>query len=167
MEWWCHKFREFTGGIGKLHSWLPIWLIIFVLFASACQSNIAANAGIDLDASTTPVVGPTAPPPIISTVVAPQSQQTFSPLSNDELSATVTVINGQPEQNQVDATTSDEVAGIQPTTSPPSSPQPTFTAPALAQTQPWDHYWLRRPIPEGGTVWTDKAYPYGSNRSGT
>ncbi|MCP4426816.1 MAG: M23 family metallopeptidase, partial [Chloroflexi bacterium] len=30
-----------------------------------------------------------------------------------------------------------------------------------------EHYWLRRPIPEGGTVWTDKEYPYGSTRGGT
>jgi murein DD-endopeptidase MepM/ murein hydrolase activator NlpD len=51
---------------------------------------------------------------------------------------------------------------------PPSpTPAPTFTPPALPYTQPWEHYWLRRPVPEGSSVWTDKAYPYGSTRGGT
>ena len=44
---------------------------------------------------------------------------------------------------------------------------PTFTPPALPNTSPWEHYWLRRPIPEGGTVWTNKSYPYGHTRGGT
>lgn len=30
-----------------------------------------------------------------------------------------------------------------------------------------EHFWLRRPVPQGGTVWTDKYYPYGGTRSGT
>ncbi len=47
------------------------------------------------------------------------------------------------------------------------TPQPTFTPPALPQTALDEHYWLRRPIAEGGTVWTDKTYPYGSTRGGT
>jgi murein DD-endopeptidase MepM/ murein hydrolase activator NlpD len=47
------------------------------------------------------------------------------------------------------------------------TPQPTFTPPALPLTSPDEHYWLRRPIAEGGTVWTDKTYPYGSTRAGT
>lgn len=48
-----------------------------------------------------------------------------------------------------------------------STPQPTFTPPALAFTSTEEHYWFRRPIPEGGTVWTDKVYPYGSTKGGT
>jgi murein DD-endopeptidase MepM/ murein hydrolase activator NlpD len=44
---------------------------------------------------------------------------------------------------------------------------PTFTPPALPQTPPWEHYWLRRPVAEGGIVWTDKVYPYGGSRGGT
>lgn len=39
--------------------------------------------------------------------------------------------------------------------------------PQLPQTSPEDHYWMVRPIEEGGVVWTDKFYPYGSTRNGT
>ena len=53
------------------------------------------------------------------------------------------------------------------TAEPSPTPQPTFTPPALPFTSPNEHYWLRRPIAEGGTVWTDKAYPYGGTRGGT
>jgi murein DD-endopeptidase MepM/ murein hydrolase activator NlpD len=53
------------------------------------------------------------------------------------------------------------------TVEPSPTPQPTFTPPALPFTSPNEHYWLRRPIAEGGTVWTDKAYPYGSTRGDT
>lgn len=48
-----------------------------------------------------------------------------------------------------------------------ATPQPTFTPPALPQTANEDHYWLRRPVGEGGVVWTDKFYPYGGTRGGT
>ncbi len=47
------------------------------------------------------------------------------------------------------------------------TPPPTFTPPALPFTTNDEHFWLQRPIPEGGTVWTDKSYPYGSTRGGT
>jgi murein DD-endopeptidase MepM/ murein hydrolase activator NlpD len=50
---------------------------------------------------------------------------------------------------------------------PSPTPMPTFTPPALPFTSPNEHYWLRRPIADGGTVWTDKAYPYGGTRGGT
>ena len=56
-----------------------------------------------------------------------------------------------------------------PTATPSATPTvpPTFTPPALPFTSANEHYWLRRPIPEGGTVWTDKVYPYGSTRGDT
>jgi len=46
------------------------------------------------------------------------------------------------------------------------TPFPTYTAPARPEASPWDHYWFGRPVPAGSAVWTDKAYPYGSTRSG-
>jgi murein DD-endopeptidase MepM/ murein hydrolase activator NlpD len=54
-----------------------------------------------------------------------------------------------------------------PTDTPSPTPPPTFTPPALPFTSPNEHYWLRRPIAEGGTVWTDKSYSYGGTRGGT
>ncbi|MEM9775537.1 MAG: M23 family metallopeptidase [Chloroflexota bacterium] len=47
------------------------------------------------------------------------------------------------------------------------TPAPTFTVPALPQTSAEDHYWLLRPVEEGGIVWTNKTYSYGSTRNGT
>jgi murein DD-endopeptidase MepM/ murein hydrolase activator NlpD len=29
-----------------------------------------------------------------------------------------------------------------------------------------EHYWFQRPVAQGGVVWTDKYYPYGSTRNG-
>lgn len=52
------------------------------------------------------------------------------------------------------------------TPTPTETPPPTFTPPALPGTSSNEHYWFYRPIPEGGTVWTDKTYPYGSTRQG-
>ncbi|MFK7801583.1 MAG: peptidoglycan DD-metalloendopeptidase family protein [Anaerolineae bacterium] len=46
------------------------------------------------------------------------------------------------------------------------TPAPTFTLPALGETSAEDHYWMIRPIPEGGIVWTDKSYSYGSTKGG-
>ena len=50
---------------------------------------------------------------------------------------------------------------------PTATPPPTFTPPALPQTSADEHYWFRRPVEEGGIVWTNKHYPYGSTRGGT
>ena len=56
---------------------------------------------------------------------------------------------------------------VMPTATSSPTPMPTFTPPALPNTSPWEHYWLRRPIAEGGIVWTNKTYPYGHTRGGT
>ena len=56
---------------------------------------------------------------------------------------------------------------VEPSPTITPTPAPTFTPPSLPYTSPNEHYWLRRPIKDGGTVWTDKAYPYGHTRSGT
>lgn len=46
-----------------------------------------------------------------------------------------------------------------------ATPGPTFT-PAAMVGAAIDHFWLSRPIAEGGVVWTNKIYPYGSTRGG-
>jgi murein DD-endopeptidase MepM/ murein hydrolase activator NlpD len=47
-----------------------------------------------------------------------------------------------------------------------ATPIPTFTPPALPGTSANEHYWLRRPVPDDGVVWTNKVYPYASTRGG-
>jgi murein DD-endopeptidase MepM/ murein hydrolase activator NlpD len=60
-------------------------------------------------------------------------------------------------------------AAVPPTSEPEAEPTPaaTFTPPAPGQPSPHEHFWLGRPVPQGGVVWTDKVYPYGSTRGGT
>ena len=55
------------------------------------------------------------------------------------------------------------------TTAAPASPTPgpTFTPPPPPDSGSLDHYWLVRPVAEGGVVWTNKTYPFGSTRGGT
>ena len=56
-----------------------------------------------------------------------------------------------------------------PTSTLPATPTPgpTFTPPPPPDDSSKDHYWLLRPIAEGGVVWTNKVYPFGSTRGGT
>lgn len=54
-----------------------------------------------------------------------------------------------------------------PAAEPPTpTPGPTFTPPPPSGPVT-DHFWFFRPIADGGTVWTNKIYPYGSTRGGT
>lgn len=101
------------------------------------------------------------PPPVLVTVSLSSERSSFSPLSAGELAETAT-INAQ-AQSTPQQTLPAETATIPP---PTETPLPTFTPPALPKTPEWEHYWLRRPVPEESTVWTDKAYPYGSTRGG-
>ena len=52
------------------------------------------------------------------------------------------------------------------TVSPTATAGPTFTPPPPPPPTT-DHFWFYRPIAEGGVVWTNKIYPYGSTRGGT
>ena len=103
----------------------------------------------------------TLPPAAI--VVEPANRPSFDPsAARDEAT----------EQAEVES--GDQPAIASPiASSEPSAPEetatalPTFTPPSSPESSPWDHFWLYRPVPEGGAVWTDKAYPYGSTRGGT
>jgi murein DD-endopeptidase MepM/ murein hydrolase activator NlpD len=100
---------------------------------------------------------------LIVTISAPQDQQSFS-LEDIEDSATT-----QAQQNQVPTATLSAVQASKSAVadaSSTSSPLPTFTIPSAPETQPWEHFWLNRPVPDGEAIWTDKAYPYGSTRGG-
>ena len=53
------------------------------------------------------------------------------------------------------------------TSGPTNTPLPTFTPPPGIENTVPDHFWLQRPIADGGVVWTDKSYPYGGTKGKT
>jgi len=139
---------------------------IFLISSAACNTGTGSDAPAQLLPSTPIVTKSIAPPPVIITVLSSQDRQSFRPLSEVDLAATAT---GEAASESTAILPiehlSTETPQLPPTST--STPLPTFTPPALPETSPGEHYWLRRPIPEGSAVWTDKAYPYGSNRDGT
>jgi murein DD-endopeptidase MepM/ murein hydrolase activator NlpD len=150
--------------------------IFGVLLITSCQAEVIANAAVVQDADTMEMIAdPTATllPAVITnlppaTAVAmpptpttiPTSMPSFSAVDPDEL-----VENKSEGETAVTNPTTADTA--EPTATETATPIPTFTPPALPFTSDEDHYWLKRPIPEGGTVWTDKVYPYGSTKGGT
>lgn len=128
----------------------------------ACQPATSPPTTTPGALSVVSQASPTAPPPVLVTVSAPSEERTFSALSESELAATAT---GEAQTQSVIAETP-EAADPSTSSGPTVTPPPTFTPPALPKTPEWEHYWLRRPVPEDSAVWTDKAYPYGSNRGG-
>jgi len=107
----------------------------------------------------------TPPPPVIVTVSSPDNGRSFEPIT---VEATTTVTNTE-EDFDYEATVirEDAATETQPTSEQTTTILPTYTPPASPEPSPWDHYWLRRPVPQGTAVWTDKAYPYGNTRGGT
>lgn len=106
------------------------------------------------------------PPPVVVKVETPQNHPSFRPMDTGQVAATATS-NASPifdlNPDEVPEVESPLIAQEEPT----ATSAPTFTPPKEPQDSPWDHFWLRRPVPEGSAVWTDKAYPYGSDRGGT
>lgn len=135
-------------------------LLLLVLIASCSSSSKP-----DLDQGDMPsgpdIIESPAPPPVIITIISPDGRQSFRPISEIDLGATATIKADLLLEEQIPTGTPQ-----QPPTATPTL-MPTFTPPSLPRTSPAEHYWLRRPVPEGSAVWTDKAYPYGSNRDGT
>jgi murein DD-endopeptidase MepM/ murein hydrolase activator NlpD len=142
---------------------------LVLLLVTACSPQAAVVEAVNLPVEAAPAgdapSAPTAtlPSPVHSTVIAPTITPTGLPgFSLVELQPTAT---GNSETAVEARTLPTETP--QATAEPSPTPQPTFTPPALPFTSPNEHYWLRRPIAEGGTVWTDKSYPYGGTRGGT
>ncbi len=156
---------------GQSNRLLPIpgWGILALIGISltvlvGCRSSAAGPA---VNLAPTSVVGQASspappPPPVLVTVSGSSEKSSFSPLSAAELAETATV------DAQAQIITPETELLAEPATVPPptETPLPTFTPPALPKTPVWEHYWLRRPVPEESAVWTDKAYPYGSTRGG-
>ena len=150
-----------------------ISLLLLALLVVGCQADAMPLAGAvvaeegaqQVDGGETAVAQPTLTsltvtnPPIITTATPAADMPAFS------LSPEVTP--SPPATATPAATTSNHNSKTAaPTATASPTPPPTFTPPALPYTSPNEHYWLRRPVPEGDTVWTDKAYPYGSTRNG-
>ena len=146
----------------------PFWLLacFFLLTVAACQPEAVALVTLEPDTPRPAITKITVPPPVVITVAGQQNRHSFSPLDAAELAATATSAASLLTTDNSAEITNDSMQVVQPQ-SPTPTPMPTFTPPALPKTSPWEHYWLRRPVPEESTVWTDKAYPYGSNRGGT
>lgn len=158
-----------------------VWLALPALVA--CQQPAGATMAVDqaaiaptqsppatAPAATALAAAPTLPPPPALVVMAtPQTERpSFAAMNPSDLE------NAKLAEGATSTTTSDTVlekTGDETAeTAVPAAtatPPPTYTPPALPFTSHEEHYWLQRPIPEGGTVWTDKTYPYGSTRGGT
>lgn len=147
---------------------LLIWLILGLALLSACQKGTEAAQPVQEAAQATetplPPATATLASPVQSTETVPTIDATDPPsFSLVEVEPTATeekIVQAIEAKTLATATT-------EATIEPSPTPQPTFTPPALPFTSPNEHYWLRRPIAEGGTVWTDKSYPYGGTRGGT
>ncbi len=115
--------------------------------------TVPTGASADPDQTTRPPA-----PAVIYTVAPPGGDPGFQSFS---LEPAVTARPADP------LATTATPAPVLTLASPSPTAGPTFTPPALPQTSVAEHYWFWRPIPEGGVVWTDKVYPFGSTRGGT
>ncbi len=125
---------------------------------SEIVAQIEAGVASTLTAMPTPTLQATATLPPPPTITPPAGVANFSLVDPADL-PTETAVPTEPPQTPTETSTP---APDDPT----ETPMPTFTPPALPQTSLDEHYWLRRPVAEGGVVWTDKSYPYGSTRGG-
>lgn len=155
------------------HYALPIYTLLAVLLLTACQSQgTTAVASINEAAITTiPTATHTSTPlPQAPNLVAP----TVVPIaSNPDLPTAVptdmpSFALAEPAEltRAAEPTLIPTETAVAATETATNTPMPTFTPPALPQTLPDEHYWFKRPVAEGGIVWTDKHYPYGSTRGG-
>lgn len=148
-------------------------LILLVLSLAACGND--STSKVNELANSSPgnglnnaIVKTAFPPPIIVTVASPDEQKSFvlpivtaRPL---EPPGTIT------ESELLSPTVKPHVTQPRNETAEPTitlTPMPTFTPPPSPGSATGEHLWLSRPIPQGSTVWTDKAYPYGTTRGGT
>lgn len=142
---------------------LPFLGLLLLWLLTACSPGtveVAAVAEPEPPMETAVAVDPPIiatfppPPPIVITATPQPELPSFAAVNPAEVT--------QEEEGET-AVSPDPLAD--PTETSP--PMPTFTPPNLPFTSHDEHFWLQRPIPEGGTVWTDKTYPYGGTRGGT
>ncbi len=167
-----------------------MWLLALFLLLLALITACSAPGGAEtaelpgkaiLPATVAPLVTASPTLPLVNTIAPPTETATAVPLelpafSLVEVPPTATPLPTVTEELKGETAVEAKAAPTEtvtptltptPTETPSPTPLPTFTPPALPFTSLNEHYWLRRPIAEGGTVWTDKSYPYGSTRGGT
>lgn len=159
---------KFSGRVREralllLFALVPIWS------ASACRSGPIANAAGGSSTATT--IPTQTRPVVVYTVPAPTDLPSFAPISPADLVATSeampSLVQASPTPLLLSPTGIAPEAAPLVVETPTPTPMPTFTPPALPMTSSEEHYWLRRPVADGGVVWTDKSYPYGHTKGGT
>ena len=146
-----------------LRKYIILLVLLFgSLFAISCQSPI--QEGVESAATTieTPSITPTIAVTSTSTAtLKPPLVQLVKPKATDlpliELPSVEELATATPEPTLTNTPLPTEMP----------TALPSFTPPALPGTSLNEHYWFYRPVAEGGTVWTDKSYQYGSTRDGT
>lgn len=133
------------------------------LLLAGCQTDSAALAQTELAAVSememaTAVASPTPLPAVVNTIA------TATPLVEMPSFAPADPATATPPPTVTPEGVGETAVATSPTAT--FTPQPTFTPPSLPLTSPDEHYWFRRPVAEGGIVWTNKIYPYGSTRGG-
>lgn len=160
-----------------VNRWAAAVFSIVVLFlmvgcgTEATQPSLALEAAVVEAAVFTPTPAPiaTLPPPLPTANISVSSASevaepaAFSPVDPNA----VATEQMMPTETAVFTPTPTANPTITPTPTATATPIPTFTPPALPQTSNNEHYWLRRPVREGGVVWTNKVYHYASTRGGT
>ncbi len=150
----------FSNRAAQAWPWLTALFALVLL--TGCDTASAEPAAQSLSTATPPpavavVVESTIAPVVVYTEEAPPT-----PMPSFSLATATPEV--KPEANVEAKPAVTEAPSATPTAT--ATPLPTFTPPALPGTSPNEHYWLRRPVPEGGVVWTNKTYPYGSTRGG-
>ncbi|MDX1688530.1 MAG: peptidoglycan DD-metalloendopeptidase family protein [Candidatus Promineifilaceae bacterium] len=154
---------------GSRHA--PAVLAIFILlFLAACQGRSGTAAALPLATMGAPAAAPTGLPPAVVETEATEPPAfrlptAAPPTATVEPAEAISMIGAAATESVTTTKTVTATDGVT-LTAPTATPQPTFTPPALPNTSPNEHYWFRRPVAEGGTVWTDKHYPYGSTLGG-
>lgn len=143
-------------------------ILPLLLFMSACQQGQVTGAAVN-GIARIPSESGTRPLGNMLTST-PTELPSFQLISPEDLAGTGTAMPTiAPPTNVPTATptaTTTPTIIPTPTDTPTPTPLPTFTPPALPLTSADEHYWLRRPVADGGVVWTDKSYPYGNTKGG-
>lgn len=153
--------------LSKLYCFFIFLLLLPLVAACGVDTTVLANRTQEADVTATPETTTTAvsepmPTPLNPPAVVEMAVESDTSPGVDVVAPPATATPYPTAETAVQNTLIENESEAEPT----ETPLPTFTPPALPFTTAEDHYWLRRPVPEGGVVWTDKVYPYGGTRGG-